>query len=131
MVTAKSNFLFVVLVHILTTPCLGSAKIEQTGSITLNIRVKLTDYLLPFVNCTVMVFTPHKVSWGVKSPPAGPIISLVYDAGLSLVAGKMILKKFSLSRRRNKLPHCWTTFAILPELVGLCEQKNILKCLRY
>ncbi|OXA54415.1 hypothetical protein Fcan01_11884 [Folsomia candida] len=74
-----------------------------------------------------MVFTPDKVSWGSKSPPVGPVISLVYDIALSLVTGYTILEKFSMSRRRNKSPHCWTTFAILPELAGLSKQKEYLK----
>ncbi|OXA36898.1 hypothetical protein Fcan01_28338 [Folsomia candida] len=95
--------------------------------LTLDIRIKVTDYFVPFINCTTMVFARDK--WYPESnlPAHGPIISLGYDTNISLVTGKTIQEKFYVARRRNKAAHCWTTITILPEQAGVSKEKEYLK----
>ncbi|OXA36974.1 hypothetical protein Fcan01_28257 [Folsomia candida] len=110
--------------------CSSGAAVEQPSKnelLTKDIRVKVTDYFVPFINCTTMVFARDR--WYPESnlPVHGPIISLVYDTNTSLVTGKTIQEKFSVARRRNKAAHCWATITILPEKAGLSKEKEYFK----
>ncbi|OXA48923.1 hypothetical protein Fcan01_16167 [Folsomia candida] len=121
---------FVILAQILTRSLtqtrVGGTTIDVTNNnATLDIiRDNLTDYLLAFENCTTMVFTLGKLSWGTKRPTHGPVMLLDYDDRISLVTGEVIQNKFSLVRRRIPAPHCWATFTILPEKAGLFEKNE-------
>ncbi|OXA46281.1 hypothetical protein Fcan01_19257 [Folsomia candida] len=117
---------FVLLAQIHTIFGLGSSTPEnhEVPAKLDEISSKVVDYLTPFVNCTTMVFSQEKISWGSNPPTLGPIMSLVYDTKTTLVTGKMIQDKFSIARRLNPAPHCWATFTILPEKAAIFEEKK-------
>lgn len=122
------DFFYLLLVTVTPILYVRSTTIDQTGDKFLTtdeiFLINLTDYLVPFENCTTMVFTRDKLYLGSKWPTHVPIISLVYDTKISLVTGKLIEDKFSMVRRRN--PHCWATFAIIPEKGGFSERKQYI-----
>ncbi|OXA41999.1 hypothetical protein Fcan01_23312 [Folsomia candida] len=118
------------LATFLSPLCVGGAATEQSPKIDLftqGVRIKVTDYFVPFINCTTMVFARDKWSTETNSPKHGPIISLGYDTNISLVTGKMIQEKFSVAQRRNKAAYCWTTVTILPEETGMFKGNEYFK----
>ncbi|OXA43321.1 hypothetical protein Fcan01_21978 [Folsomia candida] len=78
-----------------------------------HVKLEITDYFIPFGNCTVIAFIPNNATHFLrqKGQHAPPII--LYS--LNLMQGEIIDHRFSIVARRNPFPHCWTTFLILPE----------------
>lgn len=76
-------------------------------------RLQISDYFIPFEHCTLIVAMPQKNNshFFNHSPFHAPITLHAYNINF----GVMIETKFSLVGRRNKFPHCWATFALVPE----------------
>ncbi|OXA41055.1 hypothetical protein Fcan01_24341 [Folsomia candida] len=75
--------------------------------------VKITSYLKPFEHCTTIILFPSNITSQLlhQTVQYAPIISQKYNSN----QGKLIENGFSLMRRRNPVPHCWASLAILPE----------------
>lgn len=76
-------------------------------------KLEITDYFIPFGNCTVIAFVPNKATRFLQQKEQhAPIILFALD----FTQGEIIDHKFSIVARRNPSPHCWTSFLILPEM---------------
>lgn len=114
----SSRVLAAILLQTLTNFEFGMSAIRIGSSLI--IPDTTSEHLQPFENCTTMVFTPKNSKWNSFSNPTnGPIALLEYQEFTNLRRTKTIFPKFSIQVRRNPAPHCWTTFAILPEKSGL------------
>ncbi|OXA43274.1 hypothetical protein Fcan01_21972 [Folsomia candida] len=117
------SLLFLLLAQFLKTLSQRNTSIEPNCLTTRDItRVKISDYISLFENCTTMVFVQDKFCWGTDSSTKGPIILLLFDTTISLVTGEMLQKQLSIARRRNPSQHCWATITILPETAGSSQR---------
>ncbi|OXA38670.1 hypothetical protein Fcan01_26561 [Folsomia candida] len=113
----RSRLLQSLLLHIIFTNAVAGKEV-QSKQIT--IPRKFAEYLLPFENCTTMIYTPTNFSLiSLTGLTVGPIVILNYQMYRSSRATGTMFDKFALKQRRNSAPHCWATFAILPEQSGL------------
>ncbi|OXA48591.1 hypothetical protein Fcan01_16124 [Folsomia candida] len=72
-----------------------------------------------------MIFTPKTFAWSsLTKPTISPVALLEYEGFSNLGSENAIIHKFSLQRRRNPSPHCWATFAILPENSGFFDNNQ-------
>ncbi|OXA40183.1 hypothetical protein Fcan01_24827 [Folsomia candida] len=122
-----SSVLLLILSQTSIVPCFCTITVDKTGSNGYEtfdtFRIKIEDYFVPFENCTTMVFTKVTFALGMIHVP---IISFVYDTNTTLGTGGIIHDKFSIVRKRNSAPHCWATFAILPETASLFDQDEYI-----
>ncbi|OXA41196.1 hypothetical protein Fcan01_23978 [Folsomia candida] len=102
--------------------CATAEKPKQSDQAILDlIESKLTEYLYLFENCTTVMFTNTDLTWGSsnKKTKLGPIVLLDYKIHWHSTTRCLMYDQISLHRYRNKAPHCWATFLILPEKLDM------------
>ncbi|OXA43236.1 hypothetical protein Fcan01_22018 [Folsomia candida] len=87
-------------------------RVEGSVGAGTHVKLEITDYLIPFKNCVLIVQIPNNASYVLRHKATyAPII--LYT--LNLRQGEIIDTKFSKQVRRNPSPHCWASFIIFPE----------------
>ncbi|OXA39443.1 hypothetical protein Fcan01_25615 [Folsomia candida] len=118
-------------VQILLQVTFGYPTIPRSYKYEASMTAKVTEYLLPFENCTTMIFTPNGVAMTYPTKPTfGPVILREYHGYITWSPEHVIFPKMAMQRRRNPAQHCWATFVILPEESGfsyLCSFTQFTK----